>query len=145
MIIPDVNLLLYAYDQASPFHKQAAAWLERCMSGTEPIGLAYPVLFGFLRIGTSARVFKQPMSIAEAVSHVNTWKNRSVTQILIPGNEYIDTARELLEAAGSAGANLVTDAQIAALSLQYKAVVHTADYDFLRFPKVRTKFPLNIN
>lgn len=51
---------------------------------------------------------------------------------------------ELLGAAGGAAGNLVTDAQIAALASSYRAVVHTADRDFLRFPDVRCHFPLDI-
>ena len=30
MIIPDLNLLLYAYDSDSPFQAQAAAWWRGC-------------------------------------------------------------------------------------------------------------------
>lgn len=31
MIIPDVNVLLYAYDSTSPFHVEAAAWWQGCL------------------------------------------------------------------------------------------------------------------
>ncbi len=58
MIVPDINLLLYAYDSDSPFHSKAAAWWQRCLSGTESVGLAQVVIFGFVRIGTSGRVFR---------------------------------------------------------------------------------------
>ncbi len=46
MIVPDINLLLYAYDAGSPFHSKAAAWWQRCWSGTEPVGLAQVAMFG---------------------------------------------------------------------------------------------------
>jgi len=36
----------------------------------------------------------------------------------------------------------VTDVQIAALAIEYGAVVHTADADFLRIPGVRWFNPL---
>ena len=32
MILPDANLLLYAYDQSSLFHPKAAAWCEDIMT-----------------------------------------------------------------------------------------------------------------
>ena len=48
MIIPDVNLLLYAYDAASPFHGRATSWWQACLRGTEPVGLAHVVMFGFI-------------------------------------------------------------------------------------------------
>ena len=62
MIIPDINLLLYAYDASSPFHTKAAAWWQGCLSGTEPVGLLPVVLFGFVRIGTNVRAFLNPLT-----------------------------------------------------------------------------------
>lgn len=53
MIVPDVNLLLYAYDASSPFHPKASAWLSASLSGAEVVGLYPPVRFAFVRIGTS--------------------------------------------------------------------------------------------
>ena len=44
MIIPDANLLLYAYDEASPFHARARSWWSECISGPEPVGLVAVVL-----------------------------------------------------------------------------------------------------
>jgi hypothetical protein len=69
MIIPDINLLLYAYDSSSPFHAKAAAWWRACLSGTEAVGLAQVVVFGFVRVATNARVFEHPMTPAEAAGH----------------------------------------------------------------------------
>ena len=50
--------------------------------------------------------------------------------------------QNLLILAGSAGGNLVIDAQIAAFALSQKAIVHTADYDFKRFPNIKSYYPL---
>jgi uncharacterized protein len=141
MIIPDINLLLYAYDSGSPFHTRAAAWWRDCLSGSEPVGLPSVVLFGFLRVGTHARVFQNPMTPAEASVHVRSWLAQPVAQILEPGPDYIHRVLSLLEKLGTAG-NLVTDAQIAALAIDHGAVVHTADADFLRFPGLRWFNPI---
>jgi uncharacterized protein len=136
MIVPDINLLLYAYDSDSPFHSKAAAWWQRCLSGAEPVGLAQVVVFGFVRIGTNARVFRNPMTSLEAAEHVRTWQAQPVVQILEPGAEHVAQVLKLLETLGTAG-NLVTDAQLAALALEHGAVLHTADADFLRFRGLR--------
>ena len=61
MIIPDANLLLYAYDEASAFHLRAKSWWSTCLSGPEPVGLVAVVLFAFVRIGTSPKVFETPL------------------------------------------------------------------------------------
>lgn len=141
MIVPDANLLLYAYDSSSPFHEQAAGWWTARLSGSETVGLCGVVLFAFIRIGTSRRAFLHPMAIHEATSHVRSWLQRSVTDLLVLEEADILRAMEWLEAQGL-GANLTTDAQIAALAARYRAIVHTADTDFQRFPGVRWVNPL---
>ena len=141
MIVPDANLLLYAYDETNPFHKQAADWWGGLMSGAEPVGLCSVVIFAFLRIGTSNRVFANPLMISEAADHVRSWLGRSVTEVLSAESADVLTALRLLEEAG-AGGNLTTDAQIAAIAVRHRATVHSADTDFGRFPDVRWTNPL---
>jgi hypothetical protein len=141
VIIPDVNLLLYACDRASPFHAKAAQWWRRCLDGDEPVGLAHVVLFGFVRVGTSARAFRDPLSVSEAVDHVRTWIEQPVTQVLIPGPSHALHVLNLLGDLGAAG-NLVTDAQIAALAIEHSATVYTSDADFTRFPGLRWHNPV---
>jgi uncharacterized protein len=141
MIIPDINLLLYAYDSDSPFHVKASAWWERCLSGAELVGMPLVVLFGFIRVSTHARVFQNPMSILEASEIVQSWLESPVAQILEPGSDHMHQVLKLLGLVGTAG-NLVSDAQIAALAIEYGAVLHTADADFSRFPGLRWFNPI---
>lgn len=143
MIVPDVNLLLYAYDTESPFHGRARGWWRACLSGGEPVGLTHAVVFGFVRVGTSARVYRHPWTVAEAATHVQSWLARRAVRLLLPDVDHVARVIELLGSAGSAGGNLVTDAQIAALALQHGAEVHTADRDFMRFRSLRCRFPLD--
>ena len=141
MIVPDANLLLYAYDASSVFHQQATEWWSDCLSGTEPVGLCGVVMFSFLRVGTSRRAFRNPLSIEEAGRHVRSWLQRSITDLLILDESDLLRAMEWLTAEG-VGGNLTTDAQIAAIAARHRATVHTADTDFQRFPGVRWKNPL---
>lgn len=142
MIVPDANLLLYAYDRDSPFHERSKTWWEACLSGQEPVGLTHPTLFAFLRIGTNSKVYANPMTLLEATEHMRSWLARRVSQILDPPPDHTEHVLGLLAAAGGTAGNLVTDAQIAALAQSARAVVHTADRDFLRFPGIRCHFPL---
>jgi toxin-antitoxin system PIN domain toxin len=141
MIIPDINLLLYAYDSSSQFHPGAVNWWEGCLSGAEPIGLPIVVALGFLRLGTHPRVFQKPMSPAEAIVHIRSWLEQPSVDVIEPGPDHLDGVMKLLEGIGTAG-NLVTDAQIAALAIAYGAVLHTTDTDFQRFPDLRWHNPL---
>ncbi len=142
MILPDVNLLLYAYDSASPFHRTAARWWSECLSGTETIGLAAAVAFGFVRIGTSSRAFADPFTIEEACAHVDSWMQQPVVQVLETDRADIAQALELLRTTG-AGGNLTSDAGLAALAARYDGVVHSADSDFARFGAVKWHNPLS--
>jgi len=141
MIVPDANLLLYAYDSTSPFHERSRAWWSGCLSGPEPVGLLAAVLFAFVRIGTSPRVFENPLPIGEATRHVRGWLEVPTTELLAVKRPDVDQALAWLEAAG-AGSTLTTDAQIAAVAKRCRAEVHTADTDFARFPGIRWQNPL---
>ena len=141
MIIPDANLLLYAYDEASPFHTRAKSWWSECISGPEPVGLVAVVMFAFIRVGTSPKVFEMPFSIVEATGHVKRWLDAPSTELLAVTRADVDLALAWLRDAGSGG-SLTTDAQIAAVAKRCRAWVHTADTDFARFPGVRWKNPV---
>ena len=141
MIIPDINLLLYAYDAVSPSHSKAAVWWQACLSGEESVGLLPVVLFGFVRIGTHPRAFRQPMSPREAAEHVRSWLAQPPVELLLPGLDHPQRVLSLLEDLGTAG-TLVTDAQIAASVLENDAVLHTTDADFIRFAGLRWFNPI---
>jgi len=142
VIVPDANLLLYAYDSESPFFEPARSWWEQCLNGTIPVGLCHPVVFAFVRISTNPRVYANPLSLERAARHVETWFARGVTRTLLPDQDHHVAVLRLLRVAGAAGGNLVTDAEIAAIALANRGEVHTADQDFRRFPALRCRFPL---
>ncbi|MSU65859.1 MAG: PIN domain-containing protein [Opitutus sp.] len=141
MIVPDANLLLYAYDSESPFHSGASRWWAALLSGVEPVGLCPVVVFAFLRLSTHGKVFEQPMTVSEASQCVTSWIARPNVRLLVAGPGHVASVCGLLAKAGTAG-NLVTDAQIAALALEYGATVHTADTDFSRLTGVCWENPL---
>jgi toxin-antitoxin system PIN domain toxin len=143
VIVPDSNLLLHAHNTASPYYGAARKWWEECLSNREPVGLAYPVIFAFLRASTSAKVFPVPLTLTKASLHITRWLNRRVARLLNEGSDHVSRVVELLESAGSTGGNLVTDAQVAAIAMAHRATVHTADRDFQRFPGLDCRFPLS--
>lgn len=142
MIIPDINLLLYAHITSFPKHAAAKAWWEATMTGDQDVGLVPPVVFGFIRIGTNPRVFAPPMSVEVAVAHVESWLARPRVRLLAPGSRHLDVAFGLLRTLGAA-ASLTTDAQIAAFAVENQADLHSNDTDFARFPGLRWVNPLS--
>ena len=136
MILPDANLLLYAYNRDRPFHVVTAAWWSGCLSNPEPIGLTPGDLFAFVRVGTNPRAFPRPLSVSYASGLALEWLEQYNVQMLDMQPRDVTEALSLLTAAGTAG-NLTSDAQLAAIALRTGAVVHTGDTDFYRFPKLR--------
>lgn len=142
MIIPDINLLIYAYNTEAHLHSDAKAWWEARLSDRETVGLPWVVVLGFLRIITSSRVFENPMPVGKAVQAVRSWMSRPNVQMLHGGNRHGDLFFGYLEQLGTAG-NLTTDAHLAALAQEHQAVLHTTDLDFQRFPGLRWLNPID--
>ena len=140
MILPDVNLLVYAYNEDAPHHAAAKVWWEDCLSGTEPLALAWVVMLGFVRLMSNRRVLVRPMAAAEAVEHCRSWLLQPNVRILLPGPAHMDVLAGLL--AGHVGSNLVTDAHLAALAIEHQAELHSNDTDFARFSGLAWRNPV---
>lgn len=141
MKIPDVNLLLYAYDSRSARHGDARKWLERTLSGSEPVGLAWVVLLAFLRLSTRSVVVEQPLEVGTALALVESWLDQPCATAIYPTDRHAAVLRELLTPLGTAG-NLTTDAHLAALAIEHGATLCSCDSDFARFPRLRWQDPL---
>lgn len=141
MIIPDVNLLLYAVISGFDQHDRSRDWWQDALNGPVRVGLAQPALFGFLRIATSSRILTSPLLVPTALAHIRDWLGQQNAELLVPGRDHLEIALGLLETAGTAG-NLSTDAQLAAHALELDATLCSNDTDFGRFPDLRWLNPL---
>ncbi len=141
MIAVDLNLLLYAHNAAVPQHAAARAWWETLMNGAADIGLPEPVLFGFLRVTTQRGILAAPLATGDALAIVRGWLEWPRVRVLYGTPGSVSRALDLAAALGVAG-RLTTDLQIAALALEYRATLHSADTDFARMPGLRWKNPL---
>lgn len=141
MKVPDLNLLVYAIDTSSHHHDRALRWWNNLLSGTETVALAWTVLLGFLRLTTSPRVMTTPLSAAEALDYVDRWLAHAVTTVIDPSSEHASILRELLDEVGTAG-NLVSDAHLAAIAIEHRAELCSADRDYGRFARLRWTNPL---
>jgi toxin-antitoxin system PIN domain toxin len=141
MIVPDLNVLVYAYNADSLRHAAAKLWWEDTLNGQRPIGFAWATLLGFLRVMTQRRILERPMKTADAIRTVSDWLAQPSVQIVTPGDGHARILFDLIGEAGTAG-NLTTDAHLAALAIEYQAEIASADTDFARFPGLRWFNPL---
>ena len=141
MTIIDANLLLYAYDAASPFHDRARIWMESVFSDPAPVGLPWQTIWAFLRVVTNPRLPGQRFSVEEGIATVNQWLMQSNVRVLSPGEQHWMVLQQML-LDGQTRGPMIADAQLAAVAIEYGGVSHTTDRDFARFPGLRWKNPL---
>ena len=141
MIIPDVNLLLYATIRSFQEHKGARAWFESVLNGAEQLLLPAVSIFGFVRIATNPRIFDSPLAVNDALESVESWLSLPHAHFLTPGPRYTETAFRLLRELGTAR-NLTTDVQLAAHAMENQATLYSHDADFARFGGLRWVDPL---
>ncbi len=111
------------------------------MAGGEPVGLAWVVVLGFLRLSTSRHAAEHPLSLEDATSIVDDWFEASVTELVHPTPRHWTLLREQLKI-GQASGNFTTDAHLATLALEHGATLYTTDRDFTRFPGLKFVNPL---
>lgn len=140
MTIVDANVLLYAVNSADPNHRPARRWLEAALNGPDAVAFAWITILAFIRLATSARVFPSPLAVGEAAELVAGWLSQPTAVVVAPTTRHLAILRGLLGPTGSAG-NLVSDAHLAALAVEYGAAVASFDRDFLRFPGVQLTVP----
>jgi toxin-antitoxin system PIN domain toxin len=140
MKLVDLNILLYALNRDMPRHETVRSWWEATLSGDEPIGLAWMVLLGFLRLATNPHVFSSPLTSSQAIERVDAWLTHPNTRVVHETEEHWHILKSLLDQTGTAG-NLTTDAHLAALAMSLGATLVSCDTDFGRFPHLRWENP----
>lgn len=141
MILVDVNLLLYAVFADAPQHAEARDWLDVTLVGAEPVALPWLVLGGFIRIATNPRAMTHPLSLEEAITRVEEWLALPAVRIIGPTHRHQVEFARMLRGAQATG-NLVTDAVLAALTIEHACTLASTDTDFDRFPGLNWFNPL---
>ena len=132
MILIDTNILLYAADKSSPFHLQSVKWINNAITSKTTLCFSWVALLGFLRISTSPKIFKRPLTFEEAMSFVNYWISLPFSKVLEPTSEFAKIFYETIKS-GQALGPLIMDAHLAALALENGAKIFSNDRDFTRF------------
>lgn len=133
MILPDVNVLVYAYKRGEDRHGSYADWLNGVADGTEGLALTDSVLTGFLRIVTNRRIYADPAPLSEALSFVSALRAASPARAVHATAAAWQQFTAFTEADRLLGGNLVPDAWLAAIALTCGARIATADAGFSRF------------
>jgi toxin-antitoxin system PIN domain toxin len=142
VILPDVNVLVYAHREDAANHAAYREWLESVIDSDQAYGMADLVLSGFLRVVTHPRIFIHPSSLDQALAFVATVRNQPNCVLVQPGPRHWSIFEHLCRVANAKG-NLVPDAYLAALAIESGNEWITTDRDFSRFPKLSWRHPLD--
>ena len=140
MILPDVNVLVYAFRPDMPQHSVSRSWLEGILSGESRFGLSQMVLSAVVRITTNGRVFKMPSATDESFAFCDYLLGQPHRQIVEPGERHWSIFRQLCIETATTGPR-VTDAWFAALAIEWGCEWVTLDRDYARFPGLKWQVP----
>ena len=131
MKIADVQILFYAIDSTSDLHQVAVRWLEGAINASEPMGLAWPTIHQFLRLGTNP-AYPGAMSDDEALDWVGDWIDAGVELIHDSEVSWL-VFHELTTVSSKALRNTIDDAHLAAIAISRGATLACFDADFAVF------------
>jgi uncharacterized protein len=140
LILPDVNVLVYAFRKDAPDHDQFRTWLESTINSETSYGLSDLVLSGFIRIVTHPRIFRLPSSIDDAMGFVTQLRDTPTRIAIAPGPSHWKIFTRLCNDANAKG-NLAPDAYLAALAIESGCEWITTDRDYSRFPGLNWRHP----
>ena len=141
MILPDVNVLVYAARDDTPECARYRVWLEGALAGPEPVAVVTPVLAGFLRVVTNPRVFARPSSLDDALAFTDAVLSAPAAVVPALSQRLAGLLAEVCRRAG-ATADRLPDAYLAAIALDLDAELVTADRGFARYDGLRWRHPL---
>jgi toxin-antitoxin system PIN domain toxin len=141
VILVDANILIYAYVETFAHHQSARDWLDDRLNGSDRVGMPWSSLLAFVRITTNPRIFQHPKPMAEVWRQVRDWISCESAWIPTPSERHSALLAEMLSVPGIRG-DLVPDAHLAALAIEYGLTLCSADGDFARFPRLRWLNPI---
>jgi toxin-antitoxin system PIN domain toxin len=140
VILPDVNVLIYAFRTDLAQHAACKRWLDRVIIADAQFGLSPLALSAVARITTNARIFRQPNTIDEAFAYCDSLLHQPHCQTVQPGDRHWAIFSRLCRSTGTRGPR-VADAWFAALAIEHGCTWITYDRDYARFPELDWREP----
>ena len=141
MIVPDVNVLVYAHREDMDEHEPYREWLDWLVNSGAAYGMSEMVLSSFVRIVTSRRIFREPTGIRNALATAARLLAPPQCVPVRPGPRHWEIFDGLCRRHAVA-AKLVPDAYLAAIVMEAGCDLATADRDFAFFEGLRWHHPL---
>lgn len=140
MILPDVNVLIYAFRQDSSEYAVCRPWLDSVVAGNARFGMSPLALSAVVRITTNRRTYEVPSSVEEAFGYCEDLLRQPHCQVVEPGERHFEIFQRLCIDTDTKGPS-VTDAWYAALAIEWGCEWITLDRDYARFPGLKLSAP----
>jgi uncharacterized protein len=106
MLLPDVNVLVYAHrEDATHEHPAFASWLTDLATGHQPFALSVLAVSGLVRIVTNPRVFRRPSTLDEVFAFAAELVARPNCRVVAPGARHLRIFEDLCRACSAARGN----------------------------------------
>ena len=140
MILPYVNVLLYAFRSDAVDHPSYRIWLEGLIEGDEGYGMSPQVLCSVIRVSTHPRIYVKPSRLDDAFAFARALLGQPACTVIQPGPRHWSIFEQLSRRVPAVG-NLAQDAWFAAMAIESGCEWITADRDYGRFPGLRWRPP----
>lgn len=137
IVLPDVNVLVYAFREGAERHQTYRHWLEALLDSQDDLLLVDSVLVSVVRIVTNPRIADPPAPTGLAMDFVAALRRAPRARAAPPSSTVWTALRTFVDHDRMIRANLVPDAHLAALALSHRAEIATADRGFARFAGLR--------
>ena len=146
MTLVDTNLLIYATFADAPEHARARAWVEKRLAAPEgTLALCWPVVYAFLRLITSPRVFgANAVNVGDGWAIAAAYLEQPAVRVVAAGAGHAAIAADLARTPGLRSDD-VPDIELAALAIEHGLVLASHDHGFRRFSGLRVVDPLANN
>jgi uncharacterized protein len=140
VILPDVNVLIYAFRSDTADHARYKTWLEAVINGPSAYGMSPQVLASVVRICTHPKIFAQPSASSDVFAFCDILLRQPNATLIVPGDRHWGIFESLCTSARATG-NLAQDAWFAALAIEAGCEWITTDRDYARFPGLQWRSP----
>ncbi|MCH7933396.1 MAG: PIN domain-containing protein [Gemmatimonadetes bacterium] len=141
MILLDANLLVYAWNRGAPEHERACAWLQARLNDRTRVGIPWSSSLAFVRLVSNQRIFERALPVDVAWCQVEEWLSLPNVWTPEPAQRHREILRSLLPQTDRS--QLVPDAHLAALAIEYGLVLQSTDRDFARFSGLQWENPIS--
>lgn len=136
----DANVLVYAANVDDPSHTSARELIERLLAGPDLLYLFWPTVLAYLRITTSARILRHPLSPDQAVENIDGMLD--LAHVIAPGEGASFWSTYRASGASTSRGNQVPDTHLAALMRENGVrTLYTRDRAFRQFDFLDVRDP----